>query len=92
MRRRTKGKPGNSKTRSRASFDPSTLLAKFEFNIKNPATKFMKRAPVFTKRAMFKKYPTPFVWENPVPEGDAVIVRSIHKLGTYEKHLASLEA
>lgn len=63
-----------------------------EFSFKNQSTKFYRRAPGLTRRAMFKKYPIPFVWDNPVPEGDAVIVRSFHKLGTYEKHLASLEA
>jgi hypothetical protein len=91
MRRRTNGKPGNTKTRSRAKFDPG-VAPKIEFSFKNMATKFAKRPPAFTRRAMWKKYPIPFVWENPEPDGDAVIVRSIHKLGTYEKHLASLEA
>ncbi len=34
----------------------------------------------------WKKYPTPFVWDNPMPKGGAVLVTAgVYKLGTRAK-------
>jgi len=90
MRRRTNGLKGNTITRSRAAFDQGTPM-RGEFK-PDDSTKFYLRPRSYKTRAMWKKYPTPFVFKNPVPEGDAVVVRKYYPLGTYEKHLASLEA
>ena len=76
MRRPTKRLLGNSKTRSRTTFDHNQI--RLSFDLFDTATKFYKRPPSYTTRAMWKKYPTPFVFENPVPEGDAVIVRKFY--------------
>lgn len=81
---------GNIITRARSSCNLSVGPAHTPPFL-DDSTKFYKRAPSFETRAMWKKYPTPFVHKNPVPEGDAVLVRHYHPSGTYEKHLKSLE-
>lgn len=72
MRRQTKGLKGNTRTR----FCPQPV-ARIEFN-QDTSTKFYKRPQAYSTRAMWKKYPIPFVWDNPVPEGDAIIVRKYY--------------
>lgn len=76
MRRRTKGLKGNIITRARTTFDPGSAIT---LDLPgDDSTKFYKRPPSYKTRAMWKKYPIPFVWRNPVPDGDAVIVRKYY--------------
>lgn len=66
---------GNTITRSRATFVPG--MPHMDLS-PDDSTKFYLRPRSFKTRAMWKKYPTPFVFKNPVPEGDAVIVRKYY--------------
>lgn len=98
MRRRKTGTTrkgamkGNRRTRSGMSPNDVGVSNFGYFQLRDESTKFYKRPPVYTTRAMWKKYPTPFVWDNPVPEGDAIIVRKFRKFfsgpGTYRKEAA----
>lgn len=69
---------GNVRTRSRAKTvgdaAASPPIGKALFDPGVTETKFFLRNPRKTPRAMFKKYPTPFVWDNPVPDGDVILV------------------
>ena len=75
MRRRTKGLKGNRYTRFAPQ--PNTHV---ELSFRDDSTKFYKRPQSFKTRAVWKKYPIPFVWDNPVPEGDAVLVRKYYPI------------
>ena len=74
MRRRTKGRKGNTSTRGSGS----KIFTSFQF--KDESTKFYKRPPRLTTKAKWKKYPVPFIWENPFPEGDVVVVKKFYKI------------
>lgn len=88
MRRRTHGLKGNTITRSRATFNPG-IATRGEFR-PDDSTKFYLRPRSYKTRAMWKKYPTPFVFKNPVPEGDAVVVRKYYPNGTRDKLAAEV--
>ena len=79
MRRRTKGLKGNIRTRSRATHSPG-LEAAAPFQFRDESTKFYKRPPRLTTKAKWKKYPVPFIWKNPFPEGDVIVAKKFYKI------------
>ena len=85
MKRRNRLSRGNTRTRARSACNkgPDSGINPFKGD---DATKFFKRPPGTTNRAMWKKYPIPFVFKNPEPEGDAVLVRGrFYPAGTRDK-------
>lgn len=67
---------GNTATRSKAKY--VSMPRGVEFDFRSQTTKFELRPPSNFNRWRFKKYPTPFVWDNPNPKGELVCVRRFY--------------
>ena len=79
---------GNVCTRSREGVTGETEHS--SFNMRNEATKFYKRPPGNSNHAVWRKYPTPFLYKNPFPEGGIILTRRFYQEG-WKKRLEKVE-
>ena len=70
---------GNSATRSKAKY--VSMPRGVEFNFRNQNTKFYLRPRSLSDKIKWKKYPSPFVWDNPFPKGKDVAIRKFYADG-----------